>query len=70
MLVASGSVRALYGRRGDPWQMGDNMQAYCLKCRAQREMKSPKATTLKNGKAATQGICPVCGTKMSRIGKG
>lgn len=46
------------------------MQAYCLKCRAQREMKGPKATTLKNGKAATQGTCPVCGTKMSRIGKG
>jgi hypothetical protein len=25
---------------------------------------------MKNGKPATQGICPVCGTKMFRIGKG
>ena len=58
------------GDAATPGRWGIDMQAYCLKCRAQREMKSPKATTLKNGKAATQGICPVCGTKMSRIGKG
>jgi len=24
---------------------------------------------MKNGKPATQGTCPVCGTKMFRIGK-
>jgi len=45
-------------------------EAYCLKCRAKREMRDEKATTLKNGRPATQGICPVCGTKMFRIGKG
>ncbi len=45
------------------------MQAYCVKCRAKREMKDPKAITMKNGKPATQGVCPVCGTKMFRIGK-
>jgi hypothetical protein len=32
-------------------------------------MKDPKAITMKNGKQATQGICPSCGTKMFRIGK-
>lgn len=31
------------------------MQAYCVKCRAKKEMKSPKAITMKNGKPATQG---------------
>ena len=46
------------------------MQAYCVKCRAKREMKDPKAITMKNGKPATQGVCPTCGTKMFRIGKG
>jgi len=46
------------------------MQAYCLKCRTQREMKDSKPVTMKNGKAATSGSCPVCGTKMYRIGKG
>ncbi len=28
-----------------------------------------KAITMKNGKPATQGVCPTCGTKMFRIGK-
>ena len=45
------------------------MQAYCVKCRAKREMKDAKSITMKNGKPATQGVCPVCGTKMFRIGK-
>ncbi len=46
------------------------MQAYCVKCRAKREMKDPKSITMKNKKPATQGTCPACGTKMFRIGKG
>ena len=46
------------------------MQGYCFKCRSQREMKDTTAVTLKNGRPATQGVCPVCGTKMFRIGKG
>ena len=45
------------------------MQGYCMKCRAKREIKTPKAVTMKNGRPATQGICPACGTKMFRIGK-
>jgi hypothetical protein len=31
-------------------------------------MKDEKKVTMKNGKPATQGVCPVCGTKMFRIG--
>ncbi len=46
------------------------MEAYCLKCRAKREMKNPQQTKMKNGKPATTGICPNCGTKMYRIGTG
>ena len=45
------------------------MQAYCVKCRAKKEMKDAKSITMKNGKPATQGVCPTCGTKMFRIGK-
>ncbi len=48
---------------------GKEMQAYCVKCRAKKEMKDAKAITMKNGKPATQGVCPTCGTKMFRIGK-
>jgi len=46
------------------------MQAYCLKCRQTREMRNAQKVTMKNGKPATKGECPVCGTKMYRIGKG
>jgi hypothetical protein len=45
------------------------MQAYCMKCRKKKEMKDPKAVKMKNGKPATKGVCPTCGTKMFRIGK-
>jgi hypothetical protein len=45
------------------------MQGYCVKCRAKQEIKDAKAITMKNGKPATQGVCPKCGTKMFRIGK-
>ena len=41
---------------------------YCVKCKAKREMKDPKNVTMKNGKKAVSGTCPVCGTKMFRIG--
>ncbi len=45
------------------------MQAYCMKCRAMKEIKNPKAIKMKNGKPATQGVCPTCGTKVFKIGK-
>jgi predicted RNA-binding Zn-ribbon protein involved in translation (DUF1610 family) len=43
-------------------------QGYCVKCKAKQEMKNPQQVTLKNGKKATKGTCPKCGTKMFRIG--
>ncbi len=46
------------------------MEAYCMKCRTKKEMKDAKSITMKNGRPATQGVCPSCGTKMFRIGKG
>jgi predicted GH43/DUF377 family glycosyl hydrolase len=45
------------------------IRAYCVKCRIKKEMKNPKAITMKNGRPAVQGICPRCGTKMFRIVK-
>ncbi len=45
------------------------MEAYCVKCKAKREVKDPKPTTMKNGKPATTGVCSVCGTKVFKIGK-
>ena len=44
------------------------MEAYCVKDRKKVEIKNPVKVTLKNGKQATQGVCPICGTKVFRIG--
>lgn len=46
------------------------MEAYCMKCRTKKEMKSTSQIKMKNGRPATQGTCPTCGTKMFRIGSG
>jgi uncharacterized Zn finger protein (UPF0148 family) len=43
-------------------------QGYCVKCKAKREMKNPQNITMKNGKKAVKGVCPVCGTGVFRIG--
>jgi len=47
------------------------MEAYCVKCRAKREIKDAKEVIMK-GKGDTKrramtGVCPVCGTKMFRF---
>ena len=46
-----------------------NVQAYCVKCKAKRDVKEPIQTKLKNGRPAIKGTCSKCGTKMSRLGK-
>jgi RNase P subunit RPR2 len=43
-------------------------EGYCVKCKAKKEMKDAQAITMKNGRPATQGICPDCGTKIFKIG--
>lgn len=45
------------------------MQAYCVKCRKKVEIQNPEQVTMKNGKPATRGVCPKCGTGVYRIGK-
>jgi len=43
-------------------------EMYCVKCRAKRDDPSAEAVTMKNGKPAMKGKCPVCGTGMYKIG--
>jgi hypothetical protein len=45
-------------------------QAYCVKCKAKREMKGEKQVTMKNGRKALSGTCTTCGTNMFKIGGG
>ncbi len=42
-------------------------QARCMKCRKQVEIKDPEEVVLKNNLKAIKGVCPHCGTKVSRI---
>ena len=44
-------------------------EGYCVKCKTKREIKDAQDITMKNGRPATQGTCPVCSTKIFRIGK-
>ncbi len=44
------------------------MQAYCVKDRQKVDIKDPRAVIMKNGRPATTGTCPICGTKIFRIG--
>ena len=45
------------------------MEGYCLKDKKKVEMKDLVPITMKNGKPATVGTCPFCGTKIYKIGK-
>ena len=40
---------------------------HCVKCYQARKMKDTHEVTLKNGRTAIQGTCPVCGTKMTHF---
>ena len=46
-----------------------NVQAYCVKCKAKREIKNPIQSELKNGRPAIKGTCSICDTRVCRIGK-
>lgn len=41
-------------------------EGYCVKCRTKREFEGEKKD-LPNGRSAAQGLCPVCGTKITRM---
>jgi hypothetical protein len=45
------------------------VSGYCLKCKKSVDINNPQAITMKNGKPATKGTCPTCGTTIFKIGK-
>lgn len=45
------------------------MEAYCMKCKAKREMKDPVAGFNAKGSPVTTAVCTVCGTKLYRMGR-
>lgn len=64
-------IRA-YDANSTPAQRGvgrSTMQAYCVKCRTQRDMNNPRDEMTKNGRPIIKGTCAVCGTGLNIIGK-
>lgn len=42
-------------------------EAYCVKCRAKRDVKNGKEVAMKDDRSALTGTCEKCGTKMFKI---
>jgi hypothetical protein len=42
-------------------------KGYCVKCKKSQEMKDEQKVTMKNGRPAAKGKCPVCNTGMYKI---
>lgn len=49
--------------------MSETKQAYCMRCKTKRDMVNPVATFSATGTAMTRGVCAVCGTSLSIMGK-
>jgi DNA topoisomerase-1 len=45
------------------------LDAYCVKCKTKREIIDPVAAFNAKGSPVSHGICPVCGTKVYRMGR-
>ena len=45
------------------------MKGYCMRCKGEREMKGQKPVVMRNGRPATEGMCPDCGTRLYRLGR-
>jgi hypothetical protein len=70
-VLSSGELRGGSKGVGNVWKGEIKMAVtgYCLKDKMKVEIKDPKQITMKNGKPATTGVCPNCGTKIYKIGK-
>jgi hypothetical protein len=54
----------------DPGGEPNMAEAYCVKDKQKVEVQNAQKITMKNGKPAIQGTCPICGGKVFRIGGG
>lgn len=42
-------------------------EGYCVKCRKKVAVKNGAVKETQNGRKMAQGVCPVCGTKVTRF---
>lgn len=63
---SSGSTGAAQAQVGRP--IHGFIVGYCPSCKAEREIAGAKRVTLRNGRPAIEGSCPICGTRIFKIG--
>ncbi|HEY83796.1 MAG TPA: hypothetical protein G4N96_01600 [Chloroflexi bacterium] len=44
-----------------------DFNGYCVKCREKKDIKDGKVVTTKKGRPMAKGICPDCGTTVTRF---
>ena len=44
-----------------------DFEGYCVKCRKKQQIKGGKVEKTSKGRPMARGICPVCGTKVTRF---
>jgi hypothetical protein len=44
-----------------------DFEGYCVKCRAKKQIKDGTVRKTPQGRPMAQGICPTCGTKVTRF---
>jgi L-ribulose-5-phosphate 3-epimerase len=47
--------------------MGKKFTGFCVKCKANREIKSACKIVMKNAQPAVKGVCPVCGSEIFKV---
>ena len=44
-----------------------DFEGYCVKCRAKRQIKGGNVEETAKGRKMVKGVCPECGTKVTRF---
>jgi hypothetical protein len=44
-----------------------DFEGYCVKCREKRDIKSGVVSENDKGRRMVKGVCPVCGTNVTRF---
>jgi hypothetical protein len=44
-----------------------DFEGYCVKCRKKQQIKDGKVERTAKGKPMARGVCPDCGTKVTRF---
>ncbi len=66
-MLAAPDHAATFGTNPNTLTTMPAVEAYCVKCKAKREMKDAKQVEMANGRKAMKGTCPTCGTGMFKI---